>query len=95
MKESLEKLQETPIRDRRLILYRMMYETSKKNLCSNLALRAPYMLHQKRYYNIQKQLLVSKNMVSSLLELPVELVYRILDNLGDETIFLSLSNAHG
>jgi hypothetical protein len=31
-------------------------------------------------------------MVLSLLTLPVELVYRILDNLHNETIFLSLSN---
>ncbi len=31
-------------------------------------------------------------MVSSLLTLPVELVYRILDNLNDKTMFLSLSN---
>ncbi len=31
-------------------------------------------------------------MVSSFLTLPVELVYRILDNLNDQTIFLSLIN---
>ncbi len=41
----------------------------------------------------KKQLLVSSvNMVSSLLTLPVELVYRILDDLDVKTIFLSLIN---
>ncbi len=31
-------------------------------------------------------------MASSLLTLPVELVYRILDNLSEEAIFLSMRN---
>jgi hypothetical protein len=44
MEESLEKIQETHILARRQILYRMMYETSKKNFCSNFALRAPYII---------------------------------------------------
>jgi hypothetical protein len=51
-----------------------------------------YIFHQKIHYNIQKQISVSINMASSLHTLPVELVYRVLDNLPDETIFLSLIN---
>ncbi len=35
---------------------------------------------------------MSNNMKSSLLTLPVELVYRILDNLNGRQIFFSLSN---
>ncbi len=50
------------------------------------------MLHQKARYNIQKERSVSINMASSLLTLPIELVYRILDNVSDKTIVLSLIN---
>jgi hypothetical protein len=50
------------------------------------------MLPQKTHYNIQKQISVSINMASSLLTLPVEIVYHILDNVSDKTIFLSLIN---
>jgi hypothetical protein len=51
-----------------------------------------YIFHQKTRYSIQKQILVSINMASSLITLPVELVYRILDHVSDKTMFLSLSN---
>jgi hypothetical protein len=35
---------------------------------------------------------MSINMASSLITLPVELVYRILDHLNEKTICVSLSN---
>jgi hypothetical protein len=42
MERGLKKAHKTYILARRQILYRRMYETSKKIFCSNFALRAPY-----------------------------------------------------
>jgi len=52
-----------------------------------------YIFHQKTHYNIpKKNIPVCINMASSLLKLPVELVYRILDNLDEKAMFLSIRN---
>jgi hypothetical protein len=64
----------------------------KVDLEDNIRFQHIYLFHQKTHYNIQKQISVSINMASSLLTLPVELVYRILDNLDNKTIFLSFIN---
>jgi hypothetical protein len=42
MERGLKKAHKTYILARRQILYRMMYETSEKSVCSIFALRAPW-----------------------------------------------------
>jgi hypothetical protein len=51
----------------------------------------PYIYFTKRHV-ITHQTSICDKMASSLLTIPVELVYRILDNVCERTIFLSLRN---
>jgi len=65
-----------------------IYKITSKNVTNNLN---PYRIHQKTHHTEKKTSMANK-MISSLLQLPVELVYRILDNLDEKSIFLSSRN---
>ena len=75
----------------RFVTNHMRVPKLKKFLYYNIDIRF-IKIHLHTYIHTQRRIFFSNDMALSFHTLPVEMIYRILDNLDDKTMFTSMRN---